>query len=154
MEVYLILGVIDLARSSIRAFSVACMSDRFPIRDYRFLVHMLRRSFRSGNNSQNASFIKHKYRDRLNSFSQVACISAYGTSYVQRSAKFFSQVACISAYVQRLAKNLFPGWVYFCMTLPRWCLAKQKNFLANLCKSIMSWTFWLLAELSLICYVK
>ena len=34
--------------------------------------------------------------------------------------------------VHRSAKFHFPGCVYFCLALPGWCLAKQKNFLADL----------------------
>ena len=40
--------------------------------------------------------------------------------------------------VQRLAKFLFPGCVYFCLALPGWCLAKQKNFSADLCPMKLS----------------
>ena len=35
--------------------------------------------------------------------------------------------------VQRSAKFLFPGCVYFCLALPGSCLAKHKNLLAALC---------------------
>ena len=36
--------------------------------------------------------------------------------------------------IQKSAKLLFPDCVYFCLVLPGWCLAKEKNFLADLCK--------------------
>ena len=39
--------------------------------------------------------------------------------------------------VQRSAKFLFPCCVYFCLALPGWCLAKQKTFLADLCRSVV-----------------
>ena len=43
---------------------------------------------------------------------------------------FSNTEVCLN--IQRLAKFLFPGCVYFCAALLGWCLAKQKNFLANL----------------------
>ena len=38
-----------------------------------------------------------------------------------------------SGRVQRSARFLFPGCVYFFLALPGKCLAKQKNFLADFC---------------------
>ena len=34
--------------------------------------------------------------------------------------------------VLRSVKFCFPGCVYSCLALPGWCLAKQKNFIADL----------------------
>ena len=39
--------------------------------------------------------------------------------------------------IQRSAKFLFPGCVYFCLALPGWCSAKQKNFLADPVESVV-----------------
>ena len=41
--------------------------------------------------------------------------------------------------IQRSAKFLFPGCVYFCLALPWWCFAKQKNFLAAPCSCYLQW---------------
>ena len=41
--------------------------------------------------------------------------------------------------IKRSAKFLFPGCVYFCLALPGWCLAKQKNFLAAPCSYYLQW---------------
>ena len=57
--------------------------------------------------------------------------------FFKRSAQLphLSMVSCsdLFAHVQRSAKLLFPGCVYFCLALPGSCLSKQKNFLAALC---------------------
>ena len=42
---------------------------------------------------------------------------------------------CMHLYAQRSAKFLFQGCVYFCLALPGWCLANQRDFLAALCNT-------------------